>query len=278
MYKSIKLPIVINIYMSSTKNNIFMITKLKKTNKWTKEEDNLLTQLAKKYSNKNWKRISSYFTSKNAFQCFSRYKRIRPGLKRGHWEANEDQKLLQLVHKHGSNWSKISKLMSNRNNKQVRDRYLNVLKPDLNRDAFTIEEDQMLLYYEENLGRKWTKIARYFKGRTSDRVKNRFYTLKKRTKKNVLFFSNVGFTKNVNVKDEEEKFQSLDVSKSWMQFGSSMNLSTNVPNNFNEFRNGIEEEKTMQNLLFGGSEDYGLMDNMGDVPVFINVDEFISFD
>lgn len=173
--------------MSLDKQRIFTVSKLKKSKKWTEDEDNLLIDHATKNQLKNWKNVASHIPSKNAFQCFSRYKRIRPGLKRGQWNKQEDQELSAFVDKFGFNWSEIAKKMENRNNKQVRDRYLNILNPHLNKDSFTKDEDVKLVELEREFGRKWTVIAKFFQARSSDRVKNRFYTIQKRTRKNVLF-------------------------------------------------------------------------------------------
>ena len=41
---------------------------------------------------------------------------------------------------------------------------------------FKQEEDEKILKYCAKFGRKWTKIASYFTGRTGDMIKNRFYS------------------------------------------------------------------------------------------------------
>ena len=61
-------------------NQIFEIVKIKNKKKWTNEEDIQLIKLADKFKEKHWKEISIHFLNKNALQCFSRYKRIRPGI------------------------------------------------------------------------------------------------------------------------------------------------------------------------------------------------------
>ena len=124
-----------------TYQKIFSIRKVKNQKKWNKEEDKLLLDLAQKYNERNWKEISLYFHKKNPLQCFSRYKRIRPGIHKGAWTKEEDQQIMQLVKKYGTSWSRISKEMQSRNGKQIRDRYINVLDPYINKDKFTIEED-----------------------------------------------------------------------------------------------------------------------------------------
>ena len=51
--------------------------------KRTKEEDLNLINLVKNYKEKNWKEVASFFHKKTPLQCFSRCKRIRPGINKG---------------------------------------------------------------------------------------------------------------------------------------------------------------------------------------------------
>ncbi len=48
------------------------------------------------------------------------------------WSVEEDKKLLKLYSEYGNSWSKIASKIKDRNGKQVRDRYLNVLVSDIN--------------------------------------------------------------------------------------------------------------------------------------------------
>jgi hypothetical protein len=162
-------------------NLIFSIKKIKNQKKWTKEEDEQLISLAEKYSEKNWKEISKRFVKKNSLQCFSRYKRIRPGIIKGSWKKEEDARIIELVNKHGKAWSKISKVLGTRNGKQIRDRYINVLDPEIRKGKFTEEEDNKLIQLFKQHGPKWATIAKYYPNRTADMIKNRFHSsIKKR--------------------------------------------------------------------------------------------------
>lgn len=157
-------------------NLIFTIKKIKNQKKWTKEEDELLISLAERFGEKNWKEISKSFFNKNSLQCFSRYKRIRPGIIKGSWKKEEDKKIIDLVNKHGKSWSKISKILGTRNGKQIRDRYINVLDPDIIKGKFNEKEDQNLIELFRFHGPKWALIAKFFPNRTADMIKNRFHS------------------------------------------------------------------------------------------------------
>ena len=65
--------------------------------------------------------------------------------------------------------------MKDRTGKQIRDRYLNNLNPDIDDKEWTPEEDNMLLYLYYTWGKKWSKIATCLPGRSEGQVKNRFY-------------------------------------------------------------------------------------------------------
>ncbi len=97
--------------------------------------------------------------------------------KRQIWKPEEDSLVLELIEKHGQKWNIISKMMSsNRNGKQIRDRYLNVLTPNIKKSRWTEQEDALVLSLYEKWGSKWRQIAEELPGRTEAQVKNRFHT------------------------------------------------------------------------------------------------------
>lgn len=106
-------------------------------------------------------------------------------LRKGKFSAEEDNLLKSLVKKHGKNWSLISKLMDNKERKQVRERYENFLCKKIIRKRFTPEEDAKILELLNKIGKKFYAIADEFVGRTAIMIKNRYYSkLLKETKPN----------------------------------------------------------------------------------------------
>ena len=163
------------------KEKIFLIKKIINQKKWTKEEDLDLINLVQNYKGKKWKEVASYFHNKTPLQCFSRYKRIKPGINKGTWKKDEDNLIISLIEKYGKSWSKISKIIQTRNGKQIRDRYTNVLAPNINKNKFSVDEDKLLIQLYQKFGAKWSKIHTFFKNRTTDMIKNRFHSsLKKK--------------------------------------------------------------------------------------------------
>ena len=148
---------------------------------WTEEEDKILKEKAEEFKYKNWNTIATFIPGKTSIQCSARYRRIRPGLVKGAWNKDEDNKLLSLYDKYGKNWAAISKEMTQRTGKQIRDRFLNSLDSKFNRGKFSEEEDQAIIKYYKIYGNSWAKIAKKLKTRTGDMVKNRFYSSLKKT-------------------------------------------------------------------------------------------------
>ena len=83
------------------KEKIFIIRKVLNQKKWTKEEDKQLIELVQSHNEKKWKEISNFFHNKNPLQCFSRYKRIKPGVNKGSWNKEEDDEIMKLIKIHG---------------------------------------------------------------------------------------------------------------------------------------------------------------------------------
>lgn len=61
--------------------------------------------------------------------------------------------------------------------KQCRDRWVNHLDPKLIQTPWTEKEEATLIEKHKSFGCKWSVISHFFKGRSSNSVKNHFYSL-----------------------------------------------------------------------------------------------------
>jgi len=185
-------------------------------------------QTAQEFNEKKWKEISKRFSNKNSLQCFSRYKRIRPGIQKGPWKKKEDMKILELVKKYGKAWSKISFEIGSRNGKQIRDRFTNVLDPEIKKGRFTEEEDRLLIKLFKQYGSKWSSIANYFPKRTADMIKNRFHSsIKKRVPSICQVIANFENCKKEQIKTSEV---STDDSRGPLKMVTDLCMTFNAAN------------------------------------------------
>ncbi|CAD8119254.1 unnamed protein product [Paramecium sonneborni] len=150
----------------------------KKVGRWTPEEDQKLQKLIEEYGDKNWRKISEIIEGRNPIQCLHRWTKIlKPGLKKGAWEVNEDNKLLEWVKNNGAcKWSLCADNITGRSGKQCRERWFNNLNPDVKKGGWTSEEDHSIFKGYLLYSSSWSKIAKNLIGRTENSVKNRFYS------------------------------------------------------------------------------------------------------
>ncbi|XP_022715827.1 transcription factor MYB122-like [Durio zibethinus] len=96
------------------------------------------------------------------------------GLKRGAWTAEEDQKLIAYIQKHGEGgWRSLPKKAGLRRcGKSCRLRWVNYLRPGVKRGDFTSDEAQTIIELHAALGNRWAAIARHLRKRTDNEIKN----------------------------------------------------------------------------------------------------------
>ncbi|GMH00042.1 hypothetical protein Nepgr_001881 [Nepenthes gracilis] len=106
-------------------------------------------------------------------------------LRKGLWSPEEDEKLISYMLTNGQGcWTDVARNAGlQRCGKSCRLRWINYLRPDLKRGAFSPQEEELIIHLHSLLGNRWSRIAAYLPGRTDNEIKNFWNsTIKKRLK------------------------------------------------------------------------------------------------
>ncbi|KAF8395855.1 hypothetical protein HHK36_019808 [Tetracentron sinense] len=106
-------------------------------------------------------------------------------LRKGLWSPEEDEKLMKYMLSNGQGcWSEVARNAGlQRCGKSCRLRWINYLRPDLKRGAFSPQEEELIIHLHSILGNRWSQIAAHLPGRTDNEIKNFWNsTIKKRLK------------------------------------------------------------------------------------------------
>ncbi|KAK0593124.1 hypothetical protein LWI29_031450 [Acer saccharum] len=153
-------------------------------------------------------------------------------LRKGLWSPEEDEKLLNYITKHGHGcWSSVPKLAGlQRCGKSCRLRWINYLRPDLKRGAFSQQEENLIIELHAVLGNRWSQIAAQLPGRTDNEIKNLWNSsIKKKLRQRGIDPNTHKPLSEIETTSDQEKQQQLTINK----------------NNINNERNS-EESKEKQ--------------------------------
>ena len=229
---------------------------IRKTGKWTSEEDELLKKYVPLYGEKQWRKISEHVPGRTSIQCLHRWTKIlKPGLVKGPWTSEEDQKLMAWVKSEGpTKWAQAAAFIKGRSGKQCRERWFNNLNPGVKKGNWNDEEDSLIFELYKKYGSSWSKIAKMIPGRTENAIKNRFYsTLRKLTADKKKLISDIASIPEVLKQEKIEadsngaqNTQPPNILYSLLQQGNDGSIkSTNV------YANGDIKEDKNSNIVGG---------------------------
>lgn len=92
------------------------------------------------------------------------------------WTEFEDAQLRTLTERLGIGlWAAIAEHIPFRTGKQVRERWLNHLSPEVHKRPWAPAEDRIIIEGHKKYGNSWSKICKLLEGRSENMCKNRFH-------------------------------------------------------------------------------------------------------
>jgi len=152
---------------------------------WSKDDDSRLSEIMKKYKTpRDWEPIArEHARGKTAKECHERWIRyLKPGVRKGQWTDHEDAIVVEAVTTSNeqpfTRWSDLASRLPGRVGKQIRDRWVNHLNPNINHMPFSRDDDLLLWNGHKKYGKRWVEISTqcFNSSRSENHIKNRWYS------------------------------------------------------------------------------------------------------
>jgi hypothetical protein len=152
---------------------------------WTTEDDVRLSEVMYNKGRQDWDRVAEeHGRGKSPRECQERWIRcLIPGSRKGQWTVHEDAIIVEGVttswERPFTRWTDLALQLPGRVAKQIRERWVNQLDPNINHLPFSREDDLSLWKAQKELGKRWVEISTktFNSSRSENQIKNRWYSV-----------------------------------------------------------------------------------------------------
>ncbi|CAN6721372.1 unnamed protein product [Malus baccata var. baccata] len=99
---------------------------------WSKEEDDVIIELVKKYGPKKWSTIAQHLPGRIGKQCRERWhNHLNPGINKEAWTQEEELALIRAHQMYGNKWAELTKFLPGRTDNAIKNHWNSSVKKKL---------------------------------------------------------------------------------------------------------------------------------------------------